>query len=515
MDADLRNLGTNASGVIQYSVVLSADENLDGCDVTVFSGEIENIEGGGTESIQATVTIPQDLDQQVPDWLVAVVVDPSNRITGELNEDNNSAFALERLVVTGATGGCAEDGNEPNDRLNQATVLEAGTYAGLGACGNEDWFQVDVGPNEILDVRLEGVDAGGTPRLDILDAAGTVLSSGAGLTGGLQTFMMPEAEARILLIRVASDGARFQYDLVIELAESPEVSDLRVSGGQVSPRFVQQGQNVAVQFQVANTGRLEAPASQAGIYLGTEADVRGASLLGTIAVAEVPAGGMIEAQGTVQIPMDAEDGDYIVGIQVDSTQMVMEADEDNNVEFLRIRLDQEQACEVDPFEPNGSPHEAGAAPAFASDMASGDHQNLTACIGDDDWYAIQVGVGQRLSATITYEQNLGDLELTLYEPDGQTIVATSTSILGTDTVEIPRAERAGAYLLRVYMQPGERVDNQYRLELIVEDAAACQEDPFEPMTLTSFHSFPTACMTFDSVRATPTSFDSLFRLAIR
>ena len=68
--------------MIEYSVVLSADENLDGSDVTVFSGEIENIEGGGTEGIQATVTIPQDLDQQVPDWLVAVVVDPSNRITG-------------------------------------------------------------------------------------------------------------------------------------------------------------------------------------------------------------------------------------------------------------------------------------------------------------------------------------------------------------------------------------------------------------------------------------------------
>ena len=161
------------------------------------------------------------------------MVDPSNRITGELSEDNNSAFALEQLVVTGATGGCAEDANEPNDRLNQATVLEAGTYAGLGACGNEDWFQVDVGPNEILDVRLEGVDAGGTPRLDILDAAGTVLSSGAGLTGGLQAFMMPEAEAHSI-DPVASDGARFQYDLVIELAESPEVSDLRVSGGQVS-----------------------------------------------------------------------------------------------------------------------------------------------------------------------------------------------------------------------------------------------------------------------------------------
>ena len=139
---------------------------------------------------------------------------------------------------------------------------------------------------------------------------------------------------------------------------------------------------------------------------------------------------MIEAQGTVQIPMDAEDGDYIVSIQVDSTQMVMEADEDNNVEFLRIRLDQEQACEVDPFEPNGSPHEGGCARLC---FGHGERRppDLTACIGDDDWYAIQVGVGQRLSATITYEQNLGDLELTLYEPDGQTIVATSTRILGT------------------------------------------------------------------------------------
>ena len=31
--------------------------------------------------------------------------------------------------------------------------------------------------------------------------------------------MMPEAEARILLIR-RKDGARFQYDLVIELAKA-------------------------------------------------------------------------------------------------------------------------------------------------------------------------------------------------------------------------------------------------------------------------------------------------------
>ena len=91
-------------------------------------------------------------------------------------------------------------------------------------------------------------------------------------------------------------------------------------------------------------------------------------------------------------------------------------------------------------------HMRQTAPAFASDMASGDHQNLTACIGDDDWYAIQVLASVFLRPSP--EQNLGDLELTLYEPDGQTIVATSTSILGTDTVEIPRAERAGAYLLR-------------------------------------------------------------------
>ena len=41
----------------------------------------------------------------------------------------------------------------------------------------------------------------------------------------------------------------------------------------MSPRFVQQGQNVAVQFQVANTGRLEAPASQADL-LGTEVMLR-------------------------------------------------------------------------------------------------------------------------------------------------------------------------------------------------------------------------------------------------
>ena len=46
---------------------------------------------------------------------------------------------------------------------------------------------------------------------------------------------------------------------------------------------------MAVQFQVAITGRLEAPASQAGIYWGLKGCSR-RDLLGTIAVAEVPAG---------------------------------------------------------------------------------------------------------------------------------------------------------------------------------------------------------------------------------
>ena len=85
--------------------------------------------------------------------------------------------------------------------------------------------------------------------------------------------------------------------------------------------------------------------------------------------------------------------------------MVMEADEDNNVEFLRIRLDQEQGVKWTRLS-QMAVHMRWALRPLASDMASGDHQNLTACIGDDDWYAIQVGVGQRLSATITYERTL-------------------------------------------------------------------------------------------------------------
>ena len=70
-------------------------------------------------------------------------MDPQRLLSGELSEENNTIFANERLVVTGATGGCGEDGFGDNDSAGRAISLDVGVYDELGACDVADWFSVD------------------------------------------------------------------------------------------------------------------------------------------------------------------------------------------------------------------------------------------------------------------------------------------------------------------------------------------------------------------------------------
>ena len=191
-------------------------------------------------------------------------------------------------------------------------------------------------------------------------------------------------------------------------------TDLRVRAVDVSPRIVQPGQNLGLQFEVVNLGNREAPASQAGIRTNDGPDIMGSALLGQIDVPIIPPRSTVLVQGSVAIPEMAENANLVVLVRADETEMIAELNDDNNVGRAALRIDAEQACPADALEPNSSPHEMGAGLSVLADVVPGMYADLVACLGDDDWYRIRLDAGQRLRATIEYPQAEGDLELALY-----------------------------------------------------------------------------------------------------
>ncbi len=480
VEGRVRNGGNDPTGIVEYIVVLSADESYGPEDRVIAMDSFMNIDGGQASAVNADYEVPLDLDQQVPAWFVGVIADPANRLTGETSEDNNASFSLEAITVTGSSGGCAEDDREPNNNSASAQPIELGSYAGLGLCGNSDWYLVAVSPHAVLDARTDWDIDEGALELNVFDGQLNVLGTGEGVQGSLHAFAMPSGVERNVLVEVRSTGTRFQYDLELTERVVAEGIDLRVRALSLSPQIAQPGQMIGAQFEVVNLGTAEAPASEAGVFLNSTPDIRGAGFLSRIEVGAIPARSALAVQGTFSLPADTEDGIVVIGIEADTTEQVEEGSDDDNAGFAPLRVDAEQACMADRLEPNGSPHEPDTA-TFAAPVLAGVYDGLTSCYGDDDWYAIVLEPGQRLSAEINYAQENGDLELSLYAPDGETLLDESTRILGVDSVGLARAEAAGAYLLRVYVRPGQMVNaNDYRLSLTVEDTEACQDDAFEP-----------------------------------
>ena len=355
VSASIRNLGQDAGRRIEYSVVLSEDEVLDFGDVTVLTDSLANLDGGGRENLELSFAVPLELDQQVPRWFVGVVVDPNRRISAELSEDNNVAFALESLEVTGATGGCREDVNEPNDNREQATDLGGGIVEGRGRCGNQDWYRIDIAGHDVLDVGASWTVADGRLNLDIVDEQGSLLKSAAGIDGEQSAFLMPTDGPRTVYLRVVSEGTRFQYDLNVEFYNGQGLPDLRTDEAAVIPSLAQPGQLVVARFQVSNVGTTGVDASEAAVFMNDEPSSLGGTFLGRITVDAIPARTTVEAEGTVSIPMGTVDGDYYLIIVADGTELVDELDEDNNAVPVRLRVSEDLECTPDEREPNGSP----------------------------------------------------------------------------------------------------------------------------------------------------------------
>ena len=466
--ATVSNPGADPTGPFDAALVLSPTGRFDDA-VVLQRFPVESIAGDEAAELEQSVPVPLDLDQQVAGWRVGVVADPDNALRGERDEENNVDFAPGELTVRGAMGGCSEDAREDNDRFEDAAELPPGTHEGLGACDDADWFEIGVPAGQVLDVTASWDDADGTIVVDLADEAGAVVRGAEALPGAASLFVAPAAEVRTVLLRVTGAGARLQYDLTVAFSEAGDAARLRARGVTVSPPVTEAGASVELVFELVNVGGAASAGGDLEVSLNAAPTPDGADRVGAIAADGVPAGGSAEVRGRIDLPDGLADGRYYALV-----------DAGDGVGVGALRIDAEQACDPDAFEPNISPHEPGDFEGVAAPLEAGEYADLRACVGDDDWYAIELNEGERLDVEVEFDARQGDLDAVLYAPDGTTELVRSAGLQSIERLPLPRAQETGAHFVRVYTTDQVNIENTYSMRVVIDEDGGCEDDAFEP-----------------------------------
>lgn len=514
VDYTIENRGTSAATSFQAGIVLSADTEVSaqsvasGVDVVVDRVTVPLLMAGESRSAIRDVVIPAALDHRVGSWHVAVLADVDGFLTADIDLANNTRVSPEVLTVSGALGGCFEDELEPNDTRALARILamsagpggSAGTgglrVEGLGACGNDDWYLVDVPAGRSLFVEVvsrEILSALTTPgelavELYAPDATTPIARSIAGPHHRVYAFGVGEEgrPAGAWLVRVSGQGAsdRAAYDLEVSLAVPGDGVDLIPHEVVAAPAAAYAGGRLIVRFREANFGLVSAPARAARVYLSKNRLFESAQdvLLGEVALAATSATGMDGVVGELNTLLSSTlaPGTWYALVVSDPDGAIAELEEDNNLAVSNpIFLDPLKVCADDPFEPNDERVIATVVPGLAQTR-----RGLVVCPTLDDWFAFDLALGDSLDVDIAYayEANKGRLQLELYAPRGDGPVH-SDARNGVARVFLPSAWEAGRWYVKVASDPVAGLPYTYELRSTTGRGApslACGAERYEP-----------------------------------
>jgi hypothetical protein len=113
-------------------------------------------------------------------------------------------------------------------------------------------------------------------------------------------------------------------------------------------------------------------------------------------------------------------------------------------------------CAMDSLEPNNA--RANATPISPATVGG-----LSICVGDDDFYAVDLSAGQQVTVSVEHSISEGDIDLIVTNALGTSTWSTSGSRT-PETISFT-ASAAGQYIIRVYLtsDPGIMQGNSYTL----------------------------------------------------
>lgn len=502
VDFGIENRGTSAATSFQVGLVLSPDPEVSaagvasGADVVIDRFTVPLLVAGDARSTIRDVVIPAGLDHRVAGWHVAVLADLDGFLTADINPANNARVAPETLTVNGAIGGCFDDLYEPNDTRANGRILGAlgsTRFEGLGACGSDDWFIVDVPAGRSLFATVSArpiVSVDTTPSELVVELypPDSDIASARSVAGPIYrayAFGVGDdghpAGAWAVRVKGQTDEDRAAYDLELELATPGAGVDLIPHQVVAAPSAAYAGGRLITRFRETNFGLEAAPARTVRVYLSTNRTFEPALdvMLGEVTMAALGPVGSLEGELNTLLSAALPPGTWYAIVVSDPSAAVPELDEDNNVAVSNpIFLDPLKVCSDDTFEPNDERVIATVVTA-----PSQTQRNLVVCPTLDDWFAFDLAQGDALDVDIAYnyEAAKGRLVLELYTPRGDGAVHTD-SRNGVARVFLPSAWEAGRWYVRV---GSDNASSPYTYEIRSlktrgSPTLACSAERYEP-----------------------------------
>ena len=374
---------------------------------------------------------------------------------------------------------CIEDTFEPNNDYPQAVTLDPGNYPDLTLCiGDVDWYTFEAENGQLIDVDISFSHADSDLALNIykLNDDGTLSSrAGSNTLSDNESVTYQPFESGTFAARVArSRGTQLAaYDLDIAVSGNACVDDAYEPNDNYNQLADAPTGTESLTLCVGDADWFKFSAEAGQLIHSKIAFSHAANDLG-INVYRLNEDGTVSSRAGSNTLTDDEEinyrpydsGDFALyvyrtrGTQVASYDVTIDVSGD--------------ACPADPYEPNNASYEPSPLAVNAS------YEDLTLCVGDDDWYSFQMSAGQLFKAEALFDNAQSDLGINLYHVHSDGTLqsrAGSNSITSNESIAY-RPYENGDWVFRVYRTRGTQLA-EYDLNFYVE-GDACEADAFEP-----------------------------------
>ena len=465
-----------------YDIALNVDDEVT-IDV-LFDHELGNIDAAllDTESNLVVEGVSEDSNEQLV--YTAPVAGTYKLVVylyafGEYPEGN--AYELN-IAIGEQVGPCEDDRFEDNDVRANPAAVGPGEFPDLMACPNDaDFFSVDLNTDDEVTIDLAFTHADGNVDLRLYNPDGVAVAASASIDDG-EHIVYTALLSGTFLIEVfyfhpsAEDGNAYTLSIAVNVPDPV-----------CEPDSLEENDSVEDAFTIAE-GTLAGLTSCAGdldwysISLET-GDTLNADLAFTHADADIDllladaTSTLLTYSGTEtdneELTWETEtSGTYylIVNLWADSDE-----DPTNNLYTLTTAITPAAVpiCTADEYEDNDILDEA-------SEIDAGTYTGLTACEGDDDFYKIDLGVGDEITVNATFSHDQGDIDLYLRNAE-ETSLASSYTYTDNESLTWT-ADVSGPVFIqaRLFRDAGDTPGNTYGLSIaVVEATPTCTGDALE------------------------------------
>jgi len=398
LDIIVSNTGSTESGPFFMDLVLSSDQTWDETDFYLTSMPVYGLSAdpaANTMTLAADIYLPEFIGTGDGDYYFVI------NIMGESTMFNVDYMPSSAVAISGTPDLSIYIENMPFNANFGQTIIVSDVVGNYGNSGTDNEFDVSYYLSE---------DPMFDPQLDIALGSRTISS----LAGGAEnradtelTLTQPEtwpSEGSFHLIAIADQAdvieesyedyipaGEIQYDNIacmpLEII-SNGMPDLLAGSLTISETTADWNEPLWIQYAVENVGTDDAETFNVTFYLSDNASITSRDyILDQITITSLEAGGIIDDFTDLMLPEDnpfEADGEFYVGILVDSDAQIAEINEDNNkamttesvtvgtvitVDLLAAYVDSPNFCQPDmPIDIYNEVYNSGSTPAGAFDI---------------------------------------------------------------------------------------------------------------------------------------------------